>query len=398
MSIARWILVLISVLLSSQLALAQTAEDIKKYAKDGKTLTQQELKVYLLHLASPILAQYDKNLNGKIDPSEAAAIASDAESKLKSGPVAARRDEILGVVGTRTRVPVEEIASLNPAPAAKNDEKKLPLYIRRNRIDVGIAGFANQPVPTPDAQGARISYTRDGLTKEQIWTIDGNVSYVIASGDIPGQKYEKGVPQLTAYAIVPWIDIHRQTSTNPKAKMTDTSTIGTDAAFEVYGGPFGGASYFALSPSYQTDNVSDASIFDVAGHWQPYGILGVGTWHKIFPGLQFTWHTGLDADYREVKKPGQFVLPGTNFAWTGGWVQGKWRFGISPNYLFMLTTTYSRNYDWTNQRDAGLFTGDLAYQIDPTGMTSVSLTYKHGRDWTTFSQFDLLTAGLNFKL
>ena len=398
MSIARWILALVLSLPSFHLAAAQTAVEIKKYAKDGKSLTQSELKVYLLHLASPILTEYDKNLNGKIDPAEASMIVSDAEKKLKAGAVAARRDEILVVAGNRARVPIDELAGLNPAPAKKNEEKTIPLYVRRDRIDVGIAGFAANPVPTSDAQGARVSYSRDGLTRDEVWTVDGRASYVIANGDFPDQKYTKGVPQVTAYALVPWVDIRRQTSTNPKAKMTDLTSTGLDAAFEIYGGPFGGVSYLTISPSMQTDRTSDAQIFDLAAHWQPYGILGIGTWRNVSPWLQFTWHAGLDGVYRDVKKPGSFILPGTEFAWGGGWIQGKWRFGVSPDYMLTLTTTYSQYHDWTNKRDAELFTADLAYQIDPKGLTSVSLTYKRGRDWTTYSQFDLLTAGLNFKL
>jgi hypothetical protein len=106
----------------------------------------------------------------------------------------------------------------------------------------------------------------------------------------------------------------------------------------------------------------------------------------------------LDVIYRSVNNPGSFVLPGTEFAWTGGWGQAKLRYRYNHENIVTLSTTINEYYDWINRREAALLTADLAYQIDKEGMTSVSLTYKRGRDWSTFSRFDLLTAGLNFKL
>jgi hypothetical protein len=400
MKAITWISVLAATIAGCGVATAQSADEIRKYARDGRALTRAELTIYLLHRASPVLAQYDKNLNGRIDPQEAAKISRDAEKALGKGYVAAQRDEALDTLGPRPTIPIDELAQLSPATKADSDASDQPqrLFVRRNRIDLGIAGFGANPIPTSDAEGARVAYSFDGLTKTNTWDIDGVASYVIASGDWPDQKYRSGVPTLTAYAFIPWLGVNRHTSSDPNAARTDKYSTGVDSAFEIYGGPFGGVSYLTLGPSFQTDRSSQASIFDFAAHWQPFGILGIGTWRTVVPSVQVTWHAGLDATYRQVNNPGLFVLPGSEFAWTGGWVQGKLRYRYNSDYVFTLSATYNRYYDWLNKRDAGLFSADLAYQIDPQGMTSISFTYKRGRDWTTYARFDLLTAGLNFKL
>jgi hypothetical protein len=173
---------------------------------------------------------------------------------------------------------------------------------------------------------------------------------------------------------------------------------GADSAFEVYGGPFGGVSYLTLGPSFQNDRDSKASIFHIAAHWQPYGAYGIADGRTLEPAVHSNWHAGFDSTFRRVEDPGSFILPGTEFAWTGGWLQNKLRYRYNSDYVFTLSTTYNYYYDWLNSRNAALLTVDLAYQIDPKGMASVSVAYKRGRDWTTYTQFDLWTAGLNFKL
>jgi hypothetical protein len=391
---------IIAIIFACEISEAQTAADIAKFAKNGKSLTQAELKVFRLHQASALMRKYDKNRNGRIDAAEAEQIVADAEQAITEGQSGAQDDEIVELARGRAAVPVEELATLSPLVAdEKKDTAQQRLFIRRNKLDLGLPGFAKNPVPRSDAEGARVSYSRDGLTNETVWTLDGVASFVLAANaDWEGQVYTRGVPMLTAYAIVPWIDVRRRTSSNPKAKQTDVTTIGIDSTFEIYGGPLGGVSYLTLAPSIQTDRQSDATIYNFTAKWQASGILGMGRWYNITPGLQFTWRGGFEAIYQNVEKPGSFQLPGSEFAWTGAWAQGKLRYMYNADYIFTLTTTVSEHYDWVNHRSAGLLSANLAYQIDPNGITSVSIEYRRGREWSTWSSFDLLTAGLNFKL
>jgi hypothetical protein len=258
-------------------AVAQAAEDIRKFAKvdkTGKTLTKHELDVYRLHQASEILRKYDRNRDGVIDAQEALEITNDARKAQAKGLTGAQSDEIVEVAGERDRIPVEDLVKRSPVTVADNDKSDEPqrLYIRRNKIDAGIAGFAKNPVPTADAEGARVSYARDGLTNIETWDLEAFASYVIAAGDWPEQEYKPGVPMVTAYAMVPWVGIRRSTSTDPQAKRADKISLGADSVFEVYNF-LGGAAYVSLTPSFQTDRESEASIFDFAAHMQGTGIL-----------------------------------------------------------------------------------------------------------------------------
>jgi len=392
------VLILISLCVGITSATAQTVDEVRKYDrnKNGRIDKGRELEIYLLHKASPILSRYDKNFNGIIDPEEAAAITRDAKNDSLSGPIGAQRDEILLDLAEREGIPVEDLADKG---AVTDKRKKLDwptLYVRRDKTDVPIAQF---PIATPDAKGARISYSRDGISKEEVWTVDALASLVIANGRLH-DKVDPYAVTLTGYAAVPWVEMRRRSSSKVGASETDKFTFGTDGELELFGQPLGGVQYLTFGADYQTDRIAKASIADATVRWQPYNDnLKIGTWFTLAPNLQFTWLTALDADYRTVQDSGTYTnMPETNYLWAGGWLKGLLRYHLDAKRDIMLTAQYDYRRDFFSKRIAQLLAVELAFPLDADGLTSVSLEYKRGMDWTTLDKFDLLTAGLNFKL
>jgi hypothetical protein len=369
-------------------ATADTLAELKKFDGNGNGRIDagRELDVYLLHKASPIFAKYDVNHNGILDAAEIAAIHADARKSVTAGAAGARRDEIIDDIGGRPGIPLVELARPEAAKEKNEDQR---WFIRRDKTDISVA---SRPIVTPDANGARVSFQYDGLTRQQTWTADGVVSYILAKDTI-SEAY-----QIQA-AIVPWAEFHTKFTNTGGGKNSGKLGFGTDAEFELAGLPGDTVHYLTLGASYQTDRFTRASIFDAAAKWQPFNDnLKLGAWWTIVPGLQFNWAMSLDATYRAVENSGSYALAASDYFWVGGWAKGFLRYNLDDKRNIVLTVQYDRRRELQKGRDAGLWQTELQYPLDAAGMTSVSIQYKRGREWSTLENFDLVTAGFNFKL
>jgi hypothetical protein len=388
-------LIAAAVVLTATQASAQSIEEIRKYDRNGNDRIDKgkELDVYLLHKASPVLAKYDDNRDGVIDSKEALKITDDARKSSLGGLTGAARDEVIADLGDRPGIPVEELADKVTEPAKSSGGPRL--YIRRDKTDISVA---SRPIAVPDAKGARISYSRDGITDEEIWTLDAVASLAFVNGRVTDKINPHGI-NLTGYALVPWVETRRRTSTKPGASQTDKLAFGVDSEFQLFGGPIA-LQYVTLGLAYQTDRVFDASIFDGYIRWTPFiDQLKIGTWYTLIPNLQVTWLTALDSTFRSVESAGTYTsMPAREYWWAGGWVKGLARYWLDDKRAIVFTGQYDYRRDLNSSRVAELFSAELAFPIDPQGNASVSVEYKHGRDWATFDKFDLITTGLNFKL
>jgi hypothetical protein len=386
-------------------AAAATLDELKKYDRNGNNrIDADEIGVYALHRAKPMLAKYDTlRIDGKLDNEELALLRADLESVPAEDPkflvdVGYLQDE----ASRKSGIPFRDLAEQKPAPSSgKADacDDGQGLYIRRDRMDISVY---NNSLDKSGAKGASITYTDNRLTDSEIAEIHGAASYVIARDPCAKRPQDAAVSDryLSGYATALWTSLDGTLSDN-RAKEKSAAKIGFDAQAEFAGGPLFNLQYLTLSPYYQSDFRGEASAYGATASWQPFLLdarLG-GSYQQLSPWFDFFWQLTGEADVLHVSDVGLTSLKaGADYAWLGATV----RLNMFPladllDYRLSLTVVYNYYWDAKANDDIWFVTPAIAYNIAADGSTSVSLEYKKGTEKATLTERDEYVASLNYK-
>jgi hypothetical protein len=296
----------------------------------------------------------------------------------------------------------QETKPVPPKTAASNGCTTQPLFIRSDSLDNYLYGAT----PASKAKGASISYTDDRQKELQTLTINGMMSYVVASNlclPTPGND----VPFISGYAIAPFVNAQGNL-TQPEAKTERSAlTFGTEAEFELSQFIIP-RQVFTIAPFYQTDFRDIARIDGVSAFWDifdPNLHLGGYVSTTLEPDLGWFLQIRGETDVVKVSTPGLTNLTKSDYAWTGGTARLNLFFfpyeTNVPEFLrnrFSFVATVAAFHDVNSGQNIVEYTAALAYKITTDGSGSISLEYDRGTDRATLNFLNQYLVKLTYAL
>ncbi len=384
-------------------AIGATLSELSKYDlnRNGRIDTGDEIRVYAMHQAKPLLAKYDTGpIDGKLDGEELAKLKRDLEVVPEKDPNFLVTVGYLQSEAEREHgIPLTQLAEQKPAPSGGPCKSGQGLYIRRDRADISVY---NNSIDKSAAKGASLSYTNDRLSGSEVAEIHGTASYVAARDPCVERPAGTSIsePFVSGYALAGWVSADGTFSSN---RSTEKSALkfGVDAQAEVFSGAIFDAQYFTLSPYYQTDFRGDASAYGMTASWEPFLLswkLG-GSYQQVSPWFDFFWQLKAESDVLHVAEVGLTSLrPGADYAWQGGTVRlNAFPFPEFLSYRLSFITVYNYYWDAKSGDEIWFVNPALAYNIVEDGSTSVSLEYKKGTEKSTLKETDRYVLSLNYK-
>ncbi len=401
----------------------------------GETLSAAAYdRMWRLHAQDPVLAKYDRNFNGRLDPNEADRLRADSAASFSDRSRSVANDVLF--FKNRKIADIDKVASSRPSPAMPTEtkspkggcENQQRLFVRRDRLDTYqfrestfITGF----VPRAKAKGASASFTHDDLDRTDSLTINGRVSYVIAQNDpmnpcftgLPADPYAKhdfNVPSLFGSTVAFWTDA-QGTINSPRTKSEKSALkSGFDAQASIAGGPFFDLQYLIASPYVQTDFRGEARIYGVTAAWEPFAPaarLGGTIGAPATSYLDWFWQFRAETDAKRVDVVGATALSRGDYVWAGAVARLHLTpfpdrsiydpFAASPfpdlvgRFYADLTVNYHREFD--RGIDALLWAAEVGFNITPDGGASISFSYTDGMDKDTLIKQRQYLVALNYK-
>lgn len=371
------------------------------YDKDGDgKFDRDEITVYGLHQVDPILARYDADLSGTLEPAELAKIGRDYAAR----PLPTKPADLALIAGLQ-----EEVAHSNGIVVARFDPSKpvkeslcpgqRKVYVRRDRLDM--SAYTGE-VSQKEAKGASLSLLDDDEGGLQSAEAHGVVSLITTSAcRHRPEGLAIGEAFLASHNTAVWAQADGVRTDDDPDKDKSTVKLGADLQWGVFDGPWFDMQYVAVSPYYQTDFRGDAGAYGAQLSWQPVRLdsrLG-GSYLPAADGFDYFWQTRLEADWLHVEDPGRTGLKaGTDYAWIGGSV-GVTVFpgdqALDSRLKAYGTWTYHR--DVNNSRDARLYLVGAAYDLTADGAVSVSLDRTWGLERDKLKKVEKTLFSLNFK-
>jgi hypothetical protein len=401
--------------------------------KDG-VLDDAETLVWRLHVQDPVLAKYDTNFNGRIDPDEAEKLRTDS-SRTFSDRAKSVANDVLFFKGRKV-AEIDKVAASRPPPALPTDikppkdgcESQQRLFVRRDRLDTyqfRDSTFMNGTTPRSKAKGASVSFTRDDIAQTDSLTVNGRISYVVVQNDpmspcfngLGGDPYAKRdfkMPFLFGSTVALWTDA-QGTFNSPHTKAEKSALkSGFDAQASVAGGSLFDLQYLIASPYAQTDFRGEARVYGFTAAWEPISRdlrLGGAIGAPATTYLDWFWQFRAETDVKRVDVVGITALTRGDYVWSGAMARLHLTpfpdrstydaYAISPftdlvNRLYAdITVNYHREFD--RGIDALLWAAEVGFNVTPDGGASVSVRYTDGLDKDTLVKQQQYLVALNYK-
>jgi hypothetical protein len=369
------------------------AQDAKTVAKCDRNkngvIDEWEIENLAKNLADPMLAQYDKNCDGKLDTSEFNARNDDISTVL-----VAKREEVRALYeAQRKPMPVGQLQ--RDLRLAKPSTFEPPFLLRDAYSPYSIVAG---PPARDRAEGMQFSYTRDIRSSNDI---------VSASGAIIGQKplaLEAGADNpwtslgVSRVLVAPAFEFDRKTNDKDPKKTADYLAARLFSEFEVeVPHALFRTHYFRYAAHLKSDWRGDSKIVGGYAEWQPTSLpLAIGAARPILPHVphvQVRWQPMLRAEAEKVLNAGLLpnVITGDEYYRVGPIVQANMWF--PDTLLDRLSVEFQYRYLWSltsSDKNVEYFQGSVAYNLDEAGNYAIGLIYRDGllpgnytpvRDW-----------------
>jgi hypothetical protein len=294
-------------------------------------------------------------------------------------------------------------ASINPPAPIKKDKAGLVLgpnlkfFLRQDFADIG--GSLDAPTETKKAQGATISFARDVLGRNAIWSTQalGAAVYSIPGFEVPEQTSLVGA-KIGAYAT-----INKVFNSNSKnaAKNSDSVGGGGLAEFDVTR-LLGGDHYFRFTAGGTSDRLTNVNEGSFVADWIP-------SYYNLYMYRPFEITPQLGIDFRpEVL----LQYNGTNDQ------KNKLAFNnrsqairIGPQLTVVLFSfvddpfwkrlsgqvTYHPYYETVSRHTNAWLKTSVTYNITEEGNIGITGSYKRGPDEETGTRTNLYKVSLTAK-
>jgi hypothetical protein len=375
------------------LASAATAPGAAKYDLNGNGLVDRgvEMEVYLRHLASPILKEFDTNINGVLDAAEAQAINAQVESsdalvlarvdvedklgvdpglKVIAGPLTSKLDPQADTSGILIRKSYEPISAFTmPGKFAS-------------------AGAANFSFKHDFTSGNDSGIASGIIEAYQHWNV--NTDY---SGDIDALR-------STRAALHGGIEFDEKLDQKNPSKKLDIITARAGGEVEFSGGLFD-AQYWRAGLADTTDSHLDTHVGAVEFEWEPVmNSIGIGNARRIgsLP-ISYRWRPVVHGEYREVLgSGGDSALHGQDNALFLGpiistelWVEEGLFAGL------YVDASYRYFFDINGTDDLHYFDIGAGYNLDDAGHFVLNARYRNGHTPKGDQRVEDVTIGLGIK-
>jgi hypothetical protein len=395
---------------------AATLEELQRYDKNKNgRLDGDEILIYQSHQANPILAKYDTDNKGYLNPEQLKRAQAEIRrlampQKLpKATPANAQDVFKRGVEQLNARnggIPLEDLAEKPktlPNPCASSTPQ---LFIRKDSMDTFLYGIT----PVSKAQGASVSYTNNYLVQGQRTAqIDGQVSLLVfrkpcidpPKGVAPGEQL-----YLSGFALAPWVSGHGNLNDQNRNSEKNALKVGLDTQFDVTDGKLFDVSYFSGTPYWQTDFRGYARAAGYSAYWEPTRLdirLG-GNYARFSEIVDWYWRFRAEANIRNVQDPGETGLATGNHEWFG-FTSQLYLFFLPgdlnvPDYLrdrFSITGTFTYFSNAQTGESYNQYNAQAAYNLSTDGSTSVAVQYIRGTDKDTLTPTRQFLFKLNYK-
>ena len=368
-----------------------TKEQLAEFdAGDGKTVRTDRADAYVKHILDEhhVLAKYDKNYNGRIDPEELVKL-NGYFAGLRS------RNEAQGYNAfIENGLPLV----LEPAPPPIREEVKpreeiAAFHLRENKTELPFASGTDE---FKASNGAAFSWHEDIENDgEQTASVNAAFGFVWQKNfDVP-ENYQAGSLAFDGLYFGPYVDAQGQLLASESVVQ-----LGALLGTTMIGGPFD-LQRFTTAPYYQTDFEGRSEVIGATTFWQPHlASVGLGAIKSPDGGLlDYTFLAQATADYRQVHDPGETGLKrGQNYFWLGGEVTAKvWPFpDVFKKRLFASVT--GRLYrDVITGHEATQFTTGAGWKLDKDGHASLNLEYTNGESYQDQETEEFIKGTLRVK-
>jgi len=288
-------------------------------------------------------------------------------------------------------------ASIDLPPPAAKPRTDFVWFVRKDLADVGLF---SKPTPNAEAEGAELSWSRNNITRDTIWQVDGlfAVAYTYLNQDYS---------PFIGVTIAPYLKVNRELHSALSAADNNADTITVGGSGEIgFNMPKRGANYFRAHWSETEDHIANSRVSQVGLEWIPTYLR----LHREIPGTYLTYNlnpelrvdydrrsdgltpigfSGLNESLR-IGPQAKFLVRATDFGQTlPDWAQPLLSFRGSVTYHWWTEVYSGKTGSWLD--------ASLGYNLDRSGNVALAFSYKKGRNEESAKLTDLFKISLNVK-
>ena len=176
--------------------------------------------------------------------------------------------------------------SVNPSPQTASPRSDFVWLVRKDLADVGLF---SKPTANADAEGAELSWSRNNITRDTIWQVDG--LFAVAYSYV-NQDYSPFI----GITVAPYLKVNRELHSALSAADNNADTITVGGSGEIgFNMPKRGANYFRAHWSETEDHIANARLSQAGLEWIPTYLR----LHRQIPGTYVTYNLNpeLRVDY-----------------------------------------------------------------------------------------------------
>jgi hypothetical protein len=376
-------------------ALALTCDPKFDKDRNGRVDKGGELDLCTLHATSEVHRKHDKNLNGRIDPKEAAGI--DMGARETDAFITTRGDAMDALGDAAGLTPVK-----TPGAPAKVEEPvtvESDWLLRKAYQPVTIIGKVDDKAP-----GAEASFVYDFANDVSIASASGVVEayrrWTLNPSGLPDGAEIIPPFTITNAAIHGGAEFNRKINSADPSKDIDSLILrgGGEIAIQGPGKEFNLARF----------NIFDATSFAFETHligaeaeFEPvYEDLAIGKFQPLGPlPVYVRWRPILHAEYQSVVDDGGLpaLAAAQDYLFAGPVISGELTFGGALERLY-FDATYWAMWDALGNADPfQYFTVGANWGLDAEGRVALTARYRDGNLPKTRQAVQDVTLGLTFR-
>jgi hypothetical protein len=334
---------------------------------------------------------------GQLSPAERAelsrAIRQRTATRTKAGASKAP-------VATGPQIPVTTPAAPQPkkSVAGLMLTPEVSFFVRHDFSDLG---SLTKPIPTDQAQGAELSYSRDNRARNTIWATH-------ALGAVVYSSYFDETPRemsLFKATVGGYVALDRTFNSNRKFVPDNSDVVSAGGLVELGVTRFlGGTHYFRVRGGFTSDEIAGTQQGNVTAEWFPiYPDLYFYRPAELFANIGVTFQPELIAQYNSTNdRERPLLFNGRLNSFRIGPQAALIFFPFNEDGSFLSRLSARVVYHWMYEAYSGRAFGSLitalTYNLTQDGTLAVSASYKRGREEETGKKQDLFRVSLTAKL
>jgi hypothetical protein len=312
----------------------------------------------------------------------------------------AQRDHELAAKGNETalaRATNGDTANAKSIVPPVSKQPSFQLLLRQNFSDVGLF---QKPAKPSQAKGAEISWSRDNISHDSMWSFHGMLAAAI---NIGGKYATNAGPSIVGFTAAPYIQFDRESHSNQINKNIDTITGG--GAGEIgFDNLLGGEQYFRGRLAIVEDRVKNTTIANGTLEWLPVyaedcigfpcPLKGTSLIYRFQPGFKLQYDSAVG-----TKMPLAFSNRFESFRVGPEFTLLYQPFGTKIPIIERMhgKTTFHWAMETYSRRRLWLLDTSVTYDLDDAGYIGLTGSYQKGSTEEAGQDIDLYKIALTGK-